>query len=156
MANKWGLLENQHTVETLFKNYAQTNTTFLIIGCNLDTRKKLETLANDCQATVKLIDYVQSPIDLAEYYACSNVFVNLTHVDTLPTVNMESICCGTPVVTFNSGGSPELVLPNCGFVVTRGDDTGLINSIEKTKTLNREYIGEIGKKSFDAQINFKK
>ena len=52
--------------------------------------------------------------ELAQIYSAADVFVNPTKEDTYPTVNMESIACGTPVITFKAGGSPEIVDDSCG------------------------------------------
>ena len=59
--------------------------------------------------------------ELAEIYAAADVFVNPTREETYPTVNMESLACGTPVITFRTGGSPEIINDTCGFVVERED-----------------------------------
>lgn len=58
--------------------------------------------------------------ELVEIYTASDVFVNPTREDTYPTVNMEAIACGTPVLTFRTGGSPEII-GNCGSVVEVDD-----------------------------------
>lgn len=58
---------------------------------------------------------------LAEIYAAADLFVNPTREDTFPTVNMEALACGTPVLTFRTGGSPEIVDETCGAVVDYGD-----------------------------------
>lgn len=47
--------------------------------------------------------------ELAEIYTAADVFVNLTLEDTFPTTNLEALACGTPVITFNTGGSPECI-----------------------------------------------
>jgi len=70
---------------------------------------------------------------LADIYASSDVFVNLTHADTLPTVNMESIASGTPVITYNCCGSPELVDEGSGFIVKENDINALLTAIAKLK-----------------------
>lgn len=49
--------------------------------------------------------------ELAEWYSAADVYVNPTLEDTYPTTNLEAQCCGTPVVTFDSGGSPESIYP---------------------------------------------
>ena len=49
--------------------------------------------------------------ELAEIYTAADVFVNPTHQDNYPTVNLEAAACGTPVVTYRVGGSPESVPP---------------------------------------------
>ena len=57
--------------------------------------------------------------ELAELYSIADVFAIPTREDNYPTVNMESIACGTPVVTFDTGGSPEMVDENTGVVVPK-------------------------------------
>ena len=73
------------------------------------------------------INRTQNRIELAEIYSAANVFVNPTREENYPTVNMESIACGTPVITFKTGGSPEIPDKNSGIVVPRDD----INLLEK-------------------------
>lgn len=58
---------------------------------------------------------------LAELYSRSAVFVNPTFEDNYPTTNLEATACGTPVITYRTGGSPESVTPLTGSVVERGD-----------------------------------
>lgn len=70
--------------------------------------------------------------ELAQIYTASDIFVNPTREDNYPTVNMEAIACGTPVITFNTGGSPEMIGENCGSVVEKGDTDALIDAIKAT------------------------
>ena len=63
----------------------------------------------------------QNREELAQLYAAADVFVNPTREDNFPTVNMEALACGTPVVTFNTGGSPEIPDESCGTVVQKND-----------------------------------
>lgn len=70
---------------------------------------------------------------LAELYAAADVFVNPTWQDNYPTVNLEAIACGTPVVTYRTGGSIEAVTEHTGFVVEQGDVTGVLEAVRKIK-----------------------
>lgn len=45
--------------------------------------------------------------ELRKLYSISDVFINLTTDDNYPTTNLEAIACGTPVITYNTGGSVE-------------------------------------------------
>lgn len=49
--------------------------------------------------------------ELAEIYTAADVFFNPTYEDNYPTVNLEAQACGTPVLTYRTGGSPESVPP---------------------------------------------
>ena len=75
------------------------------------------------------IERTENIAQLVELYSATDVFVNPTYQDTLPTVNIEALACGTPVVTYNTGGSADIVDANTGLVVTRGDIKGLLASI---------------------------
>lgn len=79
--------------------------------------------------------------ELAEIYTAADVFANPTREDNFPTVNIEALACGTPVVTFNTGGSAECINELCGNV-TDCDD---IDSFEKEIRYvceNKPYSGE--------------
>lgn len=65
--------------------------------------------------------------ELAEIYTAADLFVNPSREDNFPTVNMEALSCGTPVLTFKTGGSPEIIDESCGSVVECDD----IEAMEK-------------------------
>ena len=77
---------------------------------------------------------------LADIYAVADVFVNPTYADTYPTTNLEAISCGTPVVTYRTGGSPESVTNATGVVVEQGDIDGIIGAIHSLCEQNREAL----------------
>lgn len=91
------------------------------------------------------IHRTQNATQLAEIYSVADVFVNPTREDTFPTVNMESLACGTPVITFNTGGSPEIVNAECGSVLEKDDIKTLVNEIIKfsdiSESLRSNCIG---------------
>lgn len=57
--------------------------------------------------TMVTIEKTDNPKELAAWYTLADVFVNPTLEDNYPTTNLESIACGTPVVTYDTGGSSE-------------------------------------------------
>lgn len=71
--------------------------------------------------------------ELAELYSAADVFVNPTLEDTFPTTNLEAQSCGTPVITFKTGGSPEAIDSSTGIVVEKGNTEELVNAIEEVK-----------------------
>lgn len=95
------------------------------------------------------IHRTQSQRELAEIYSASDVFVNATREDTFPTVNMEAIACGAPIVTFKTGGSPEIIDSSCGVVVDVNDIDAMereIIRVCKEQPYTREAILERAKK----------
>ena len=73
------------------------------------------------------INRTANQMELAEIYSVSDVFANPTREDNFPTVNMEALACGTPIVTFKTGGSPEIIDNTCGTVV----DVDNVDSFER-------------------------
>lgn len=71
------------------------------------------------------IHRTQNQQALAEIYSAADVFVNPTREEVLGLVNIEALACGTPGVTFNSGGSPECYDETCGSIVDC-DDVGAL------------------------------
>lgn len=69
--------------------------------------------------------------ELAKLYANAIAFINPTFEDNFPTVNIEALSSGTPVITYKTGGSPEAIDDRTGFVVNQGDVHGLASAIEK-------------------------
>lgn len=84
------------------------------------------------------IHRTQSQQELAEIYAAADVFVNPTREDNYPTVNMEALACGTPVLTFRTGGSPEMLDESCGSVVPCDDVDSLETEMIRICT-NKPY-----------------
>lgn len=67
--------------------------------------------------------------ELADWYSVGDVFINPTKEEVLGMVNIEALACGTPVITYNTGGSPETVDDTCGIVVERGNIDALRQAI---------------------------
>lgn len=90
----------------------------------LDDFIKLNTLIDKKQYQVVLVGLTEKQIsnlpkgvigisrtnsvqELVELYSLAYVFVNPTYEDNYPTTNLEAIACGTPVITYDTGGSGE-------------------------------------------------
>lgn len=78
--------------------------------------------------TVKRTNNVE---ELAEIYSVADVFLNPTWQDSFPTTNLEAMACGTPVVTYRTGGSPESLTEKTGKVVEQGDLVAFVSNIEE-------------------------
>ena len=76
---------------------------------------------------------------LAGLYSSALALVNPTWQDNYPTVNMEAAACGTPVISYRTGGSPESIEDGkTGFVVKQGDTDGILAAIKKIESTDRE------------------
>ena len=80
---------------------------------------------------------------LARLYATADVFVNATWQDNYPTVNLESIACGTPVVTYRTGGSIESVTDATGLVVEQGDVQGLLDAVRSMEHKGKDAYRQV-------------
>jgi len=144
MANKWLLKEN---IDMLLSVSSIPNVNLMIVGCTEEQKKIIKSKNKNIIA----VGFIKDRDELANYYSAADVFVNLTHADTLPTVNMESICCGTPVITYDSCGSPELISKETGVVVKENDKVGIINSIKDISKNKLKNCREVGVKKFDKE-----
>ena len=64
-----------------------------------------------------------------QLYSEASVYVNPTLEDNFPTTNLEALACGTPVVTFATGGSVESIDETCGRIVPQKDVKGLCKAV---------------------------
>ena len=119
------------------------------------TNKQIGKLPENIIGITKT-DSVQT---LAKLYSQANVFVNPTYADTYPTTNLEAIACGTPVVTYDTGGSPESINKDTGIVVKQGDINGLAEAIQdvckKEKSIYKERCRTWAEQHFDMHQCFK-
>ncbi len=92
--------------------------------------KKL-TLEKNKGCPVIFIDRTQNVHELVQIYSAASVYVNPTYQDNYPTTNLEAMACGTPVVTYDTGGSPEPVSAETGMVVEQGNITTLLEAVKQ-------------------------
>ena len=110
---------------------------FIELSKRLDNSYQIVLVGTDDNVDKELpqkiisIHRTQNQNELAEIYTAADLFVNPTREENYPTVNMEAIACGTPVVTFNTGGSPEMLDSTCGTVVKKNDIDGIYNEIKR-------------------------
>tara|TARA_B100001059_G_scaffold228408_1_gene259443 strand:+ start:91 stop:891 length:801 start_codon:yes stop_codon:yes gene_type:complete len=71
--------------------------------------------------------------ELVQLYSYSDVFVNPTYEDNYPTTNLEAMACGTPVITYSTGGSIESVCDDTGFIIKKGDVNSLTDTLMKLR-----------------------
>lgn len=93
--------------------------------------------------------------ELAGLYTMADVFVNPTRDEVFGLVNIEALACGTPVITFNTGGSVECIDESCGITVRKNDTAGLYDAIVEVcekKLFSKEACIERSKKFAEKRI----
>lgn len=104
------------------------------------------------------IQRTHNQYELAMLYSLADVYVNPTYADMFPTVNLEALACGSPVITYRTGGSPEAVDEKTGVVVEQGDIDALADAIRKMKEhpLSSEDCRRRAEESFNKNKCFEK
>lgn len=87
-----------------------SNYQIVLVGTDEVVEKKISK-------NIICIRRTQNQNELAKIYSAATVFVNPTREEVLGLVNIESIACETPVVTFETGGCPEIINKKCGVVI---------------------------------------
>ena len=95
---------------------------FKVVLVGLD-KKQISLLPNNILG----IERTNSVKELTQIYSAADVFINLTYADNYPTVNLEALACGTPVITYKTGGSAECLDGNNGRYFEKGDIDSIIN-----------------------------
>lgn len=90
-----------------------------------------EVIDKELPSNIISIHKTNNQAELAEIYSAADVFINPTREENYPTVNMEALACGTPVITFETGGSPEMLDSSCGIVVECDDLAGIERGIKE-------------------------
>ncbi|MDG6246507.1 glycosyltransferase [Glaesserella parasuis] len=121
----------------------------IMVGVTLKQKKYLE------RYNIHAIERTDSVSELASLYQAADIFFNPTYEDNFPTTNLESLACGTPVLTYNTGGSPECLTDKCGVVVEKGELEHVVFHINHWKSYqwNRNDCIEQAKK-FDKFMKF--
>lgn len=151
-------------VASEWSNYKGLDVFIDLYRC-LDPIKYQIVLVGTSEKTDKLlpdgilsIHRTQNQAQLAAIYSAADVFVNPTKEDTYPTVNMEAIACGTPVVTFDTGGCSETVNDITGRIVHSNSIEELLERIDEvlcSESMNTEVIASVAGR-FDERVCFSK
>jgi len=133
VASTWGIRKGINEFLKLNESLPSDRYVIILVGLSKDQVKKLPP-------SIIGIERTESVEELADLYSAADVFVNPTFEDSYPTTNLEAMACGTPVITYNTGGSVESIDDNTGFIVEKHDVEGLKHAILK--------IGEKGKNHY--------
>jgi glycosyltransferase involved in cell wall biosynthesis len=104
---------------------------YVLFGIGIDEKAK------DIGSIIR-INGSLTPKEMAGCYASSDLFINCTQEDNIPSVNIESISCGTPVVSYDVGGSKETIEEGVnGYIVPKNDEGAMLVAIENATKLKK-------------------
>lgn len=142
VASNWNESKGFYDIISLGK-YIKDDEVILLIGIDASQYKYLPK-------NILGISRTENVSELVAYYSLANVFINPTYQDTFPTVNLEALACGTPVITYDTGGCSESIDTTTGIIVNRGDIKGLYNAISIIRFQENIYSSSACRKRVDS------
>lgn len=126
VANKWEKRKGLEDFAELTRRLCELcgEDTFKVVLVGVSDKQKALLPKNTIS-----IRHTESAEKLAEIYSAADVFFNPTHEDNYPTVNLEAEACGTPVVTYDTGGCRETIRMSSSCTVRDLDEA--VNVISK-------------------------
>lgn len=132
VANKWdnnkGLATFNELANDLGENYE-----IILVGTD-------NSVIQQINPRIKCVNRTKTISELVELYSKADVLVNPTLDDNFPTVNIEAQACGTPVITYDTGGSGESITTSTGLVIEKGNYNMLLESIKAWPKKNPQII----------------
>jgi glycosyltransferase involved in cell wall biosynthesis len=102
---------------------------YLLILIGL-THHQIREISHNMPNSIIPIKHTSNAYELCLFYNIADVFVNPTLEDNFPTTNIEALSCGTPVITFDTGGAGECIDDDCGIVLKNKTCSALVEAIE--------------------------
>ena len=118
----------------------------VLVGLNAEVIKSLPV-------NIIGIARTESADELVALYNSAVVFMNPTWVDNFPTTNIEALACGTPVITYRTGGSIEAINENTGIVVEQGDIEGLKAAVDTIKFVGKQQYAMACRQRAESRFN---
>lgn len=118
-----------------------------LIGLN---HRQMETIPSDIIG----IERTNNVSQLVDIYSKAYVFLNLSYQDNFPTTNIEALSCGTPVITYNTGGSPEAIIDHVGTVIEKGNIEEVLSAIDRSSEFLSETCRNTAVSYFDKNDRF--
>lgn len=105
---------------------------FLIAGEGPNFQNLQNTIrTKGLESTVTLLGHISDRNKLAELYCASKMYVHPAHYEGLPTVVLEAMACGKPVIATEVSGLPDVINNGInGFLTPPRNPGKLANFIE--------------------------
>lgn len=130
VANEWG---ERKGLDVFMELATRLDDSYQIVLVGTD-----DNVDKQLPANIISIHKTYDQKELAEIYTAADLFVNPTREENFPTVNIEALACGLPVITFETGGSVEIIDEYCGQSVKRNDIDALIKGIADIRNIPYE------------------
>ena len=152
VASSWNSKKGLYEFIKLAGMIDESKYTIVLVGLPQNLIKKLPKNV----IGIKRTENVQQ---LADLYSAADVFLNPTFEDSYPTTNLEALSCGTPVITYKTGGSVESVTEETGILIEKGNLNDVIIALEKILSKGKEFYShkcrETAVLNFDKNLKFK-
>ena len=153
-----GRLSHEKGLEYLFKAFSTLNNNDIILVVVGDgpLKGKLKKMAHDLNIadSIRFVGSV-SHEDTYKWYNAADVYCLASLGEGCPNTIIESLACGTPVVSTQVGGIPDLVpTEDYGFLVHAGDEVSLSKALEKAlnRDWDRSHIADFGRQNTWDQV----
>ena len=77
--------------------------------------------------------------DLRDLYSLADVYVNTSVEETFGLITAEALSCGTPAIVYNATACPEVISPETGFVIEKGNIKELLKAIGQIKKIGKKH-----------------
>jgi glycosyltransferase involved in cell wall biosynthesis len=142
IANVWNMTKGIQDVFALSQKLSR-GMVIVMVGLHKRQMKRLPE-------NIIGIRHTENLQELVELYSLADVLINPTYQDTFPSINIEALACGTPVITYNTGGCGEAVDEHTGIVVPRGDLDKLLDSVYQIQQRGKSaYTAACRKRAVD-------
>lgn len=136
IASEWSKRKGLNDILRLSVMLPKAEYAIIIVGKIMEDT--IQDEKNGCK--VVFIERTQNAIELAGLYSVASVFINPTYQDNYPTTNLEAMSCGSPIITYRTGGSPEAVTPETGWIIEQGNVDGIADIIKSLEIKDKSEI----------------
>jgi len=151
---------HEYTVKAFSKLVADYPNLYLTFAGNGPLKDKILHLVKklNLNKNIQIIDAVNTE-EMKELMINADIFLHHSitaangDMEGIPTVLMEAMATGLPVISTDHSGIPELITHNVdGFLVKEKDINGYIRQIKETLT-NQRNISEMARKKIEIYFN---
>jgi putative colanic acid biosynthesis glycosyltransferase len=123
LATTWGARKGWYDYLKLSKILPEE---YIIVLVGLPWRKM-----KDLPKNIMGIKRTESVNELVSYYSMADIVLNLSYQETFGLTTVEGLACGTPCIVYNRTASPELIIPETGYIVEPGNIEQILQAIQR-------------------------